>query len=52
MLLMRLWLEEDATDNPEEIRQAEEELKEFKRNMNKPRKEAGARLLFPEVEEG
>src|SRR5579863_1920701 len=50
MALMKVWLEEDATDDPEEIRQAEEELREFKRNMNQPRKEAGARLLYPDVE--
>jgi hypothetical protein len=50
MALMKAWLEEDATDNPEEIRAAEEDLREFKRNMNLPRKEAGARLLYPEVE--
>ncbi len=50
MALMQSWLEEDATDDPEEIRAAEEELREFKRNMNLPRKEAGARLLYPEVE--
>ena len=50
MALMRKWLEEDATDDPEEVLRAEEELREFKRNMNQPRKEAGARLLYPEVE--
>jgi len=50
MALMKSWLEEDATDDPDEIRQAEEELREFKRNMNLPRKEAGARLLYPEAE--
>ncbi len=50
MLLMRSWLEEDATDDPEEIREAEESLQEFKRNMNQPRKEANARLLYPEGE--
>jgi hypothetical protein len=49
--LLKSWLEEDATDDPEEIRAAEEDLREFKRNMNLPRKEAGARLLYPEVEE-
>ena len=48
--LLKSWLEEDATDDPEEIRAAEEELREFKRNMNLPRKEAGARLHYPEVE--
>ena len=48
--LLQSWLEEDATDDPEELRAADEELREFKRNMNQPRKEAGARLLYPEVE--
>jgi hypothetical protein len=50
MALMRSWLEEDATDDPQEIQAAEEELQTFKRNMNLPRKEAGARLLYPEAE--
>jgi hypothetical protein len=50
MALMKAWLEEDATDDPEEIRAAEEELREFKLSMNLPRKETGARLLYPEVE--
>jgi hypothetical protein len=50
MALMKSWLEEDATEDPDEIRAAEEELREFKRNMNLPRKQAGARLLYPEVE--
>ena len=48
--LLDSWLREDATDDPEEIRKAEEDLREFKRNMNAPRKENGERLLFPEVE--
>ena len=48
--LLKSWLEEDATDDPDELRQAQEELDEFKRNMNAPRKEAGARLLYPEAE--
>jgi hypothetical protein len=50
MALMKSWLEEDATNDPEEIRAAEEELREFKRNLNLPRKETGARLLYPEAE--
>ncbi len=50
MALMKSWLEEDATDDPDEIQEAQEELREFKRNMNLPRKEAGARLLYPDVE--
>ena len=48
--LLKSWLAEDATDDPEEIRLAEEDLREFKRNMNLPRKETGARLHYPEVE--
>jgi hypothetical protein len=48
--LLKSWLEEDATNDPEELKQAENELREFKLNMNKPRKEAGARLLYPEAE--
>ena len=50
MALMRSWIEEDATEDPAEIRAAEEDLREFKHNMNQPRKEAGARLLYPEAE--
>jgi hypothetical protein len=45
--LLRAWDEEDATDDPEEIRQAEEELQAFKEAMNAPRAAAGARLLYP-----
>lgn len=41
----------NAPTDPKEIAEAEKELLEFKRNMNAPRKEAGARLHFPEVEE-
>jgi hypothetical protein len=47
--LLESWIAEAPTD-PEAIRQAEEALREFKRNMNLPRKEAGARLHYPEVE--
>jgi hypothetical protein len=47
--LLKSWIAEAPTD-PEAIREAEEELREFKRNMNLPRKQAGARLLYPEVE--
>lgn len=47
--LLKSWIAEAPTD-PEAIREAEEELREFKRNMNLPRKETGARLHYPEVE--
>jgi hypothetical protein len=45
--LLRAWLEEGATDDPEEIRQAEEEQKAFEDAMNASRAAAGARLLYP-----
>lgn len=45
--LIRRWLEEDATDDPEEIRKAEEEQKAFEETMNATRAAAGARLLYP-----
>ena len=48
--LLQSWMDEDSTDDAEEIRDAEEELAEFKRNMNEPRKQAGARLIYPEAE--
>ncbi|MBI3946548.1 MAG: hypothetical protein HY321_11560 [Armatimonadetes bacterium] len=45
--LLARWLDEDATDDPEEIRKAEEEWEEFKRNINETRAAAGARIVFP-----
>ncbi len=50
MALLQSWLDEDSTNDPEKIRAAEEDLREFKRNMNLTRKQAGARLLYPETE--
>ena len=47
--LLRRWREEDATDDPELIRQAELELEEFKRNMNANRRLAGAPPVYPDV---
>jgi hypothetical protein len=49
LALLESWIAEAPTD-PEAIREAEEDLREFKRNMNLPRKEASARLHYPEVE--
>ena len=43
----RSWLEEDATDDPDEIRRAQEELEEFKRGINVERERAGARRIYP-----
>ena len=45
--LLRSWREADDTTDPEAIRQAEEELAEFKQAMNAPRSATGARLLYP-----
>ncbi len=45
--LLNSYLETEATDDPEEIRKAEEELAEFKRNLNANRAATGERLLFP-----
>ena len=45
--LLRSWLEEDATDDPEEIREAQKELDEFKRSINAERESVGARQIYP-----
>ena len=45
--LIQQWIDEDATDDPEEIAAAERELEEFKAAMNAERVRAGARLLYP-----
>ena len=47
--LLEKWLAEAPTD-PEAIAEAEADLREFKHQMNLTRREAGARLLYPEVE--
>jgi hypothetical protein len=50
--LLEQWLKEGEDATPEQIEAAEAELRELMRNLNAPRKAAGARLLFPEAEEG
>ena len=45
--LLQAWLEEDATDDPAEIRKAQEELNEFKRAINAERERVGARRVYP-----
>ncbi len=45
--MLQSWIDEDATDDPEAIRQAEEELEELKRNLNANRAATGERLVFP-----
>jgi len=47
MAMLMRWRAEDATDDPEEIRIAEEELAEFRRNMNANRAATGERLVYP-----
>jgi hypothetical protein len=49
LALLQSWIDQAPTD-PEAVREAEADLLEFKRNMNLPRKEAGARLHYPEAE--
>jgi hypothetical protein len=45
--LLDQWLEEDATDDPEELRRAEAELAEFKAAMNANRAAVGAPPVYP-----
>ena len=45
--LLQSWMEEDATDDPEEIRRAEQDLEELKHNLNANRAVTGERLVFP-----
>ncbi len=45
--LLNSYLEAESTADPEEIRRAEEELADFKRNMNANREATGERLVYP-----
>ncbi len=45
--LLAAWRAEDATTDPEKLREADEEVAEFKKAMNENRAASGARLLFP-----
>ena len=47
--LLESWIAQAPTDRAA-IQEAEDDLREFKRNMNRPRKETGARLHYPEAE--
>ena len=49
--LLAQWAEEDATDDPEELRRRDEEALELRRAMNETRRLNGERLHFPELEE-
>ena len=45
--LLASWKAEDATTDPEKLREADEEIARFKKAMNENRAATGARLLFP-----
>jgi len=45
--LLQSWLAEDATDNPDDIQQAQAELEAFKQAINAERERAGARRIYP-----
>jgi hypothetical protein len=45
--LLRSWRLQDATDNPEEVRAAEEEISAFMKAMNENRIAAGEPPLYP-----
>jgi hypothetical protein len=45
--LLATWKAEDSTTDPEKIRQADEEVADFKKAMNENRAATGARPLFP-----
>ncbi|MDQ2732019.1 MAG: hypothetical protein M3Y56_10195 [Armatimonadota bacterium] len=47
--LLQQWLKESESSITEDGLQSEEELMQFKKNLNVPRQQAGGRLLFPEV---
>ncbi len=45
--LFAAWKSEDATTGMEKLREADQEIAEFKKAMNANRAATGARLLFP-----
>ena len=45
--LLQSWLDEDATDDPDELRQAQTALAAFKQAINAERERAGARRIYP-----
>ncbi len=44
---LQAWKEEEFTDDPEELRQADADMEELQHNLNKNRIESGERPLFP-----
>ena len=47
--LIEQWIAEAPTD-PDQVKEAEEDLRSFQRSLNQTRTEAGARLVYPGVE--
>lgn len=45
--LLARWRAEDATDDPEELRLAEQELAAFKKAMNENRRQSGEPIVYP-----
>ncbi len=45
--LLAAWKAENATTDPEKIREADEQIAEFKKAMNENRAATGVRLIFP-----
>ncbi len=45
--LLEGWAREDATGDPEKLRNAQKELDEFKKAMNENRAVCGERILYP-----
>jgi hypothetical protein len=45
--LLASWRAADATTDPEKLREADEDIAQFKKAMNENRAATGARLLFP-----
>ena len=45
--LLAAWKAEDATTDPEKLREADHEIAEFKKALNAHRAATGDRLLFP-----
>jgi len=44
---IQAWMQEEYTDDPEEIHKAEAEVKELMHNLSRNRIESGERPLFP-----
>jgi predicted transcriptional regulator len=49
LALIEQWIAEAPTD-PEEVREAERDLREFQQAVNQTRRSAGARIIYPGIE--